>query len=81
MVGLAFVRRRSVGHIRRQADAARDKREYMKAALFCEKVLSHAPDDAAIHVQCGHMFKEVGELDGPSSTTVRRVCLYRTIPI
>ena len=49
--------------MRRRADAARDNREYMKAALFYEKLLSHVPDDAAIHVQCGHMFKEAGELD------------------
>ncbi len=35
----------------------------MKAALFYEKVLSRAPDDAGIHVQCAHMFKEAGELD------------------
>jgi ADP-heptose:LPS heptosyltransferase len=45
-----------------QADAARDNKEYMKAAFFYEEVLSQAPDDAAIHVQCGHMFKEAGEL-------------------
>ena len=63
MVGLPFLRRRAVRHMRRQADAARDNREYMKAALFYEKVLRHLPDDAAIHVQCGHMLKEVGELD------------------
>jgi tetratricopeptide (TPR) repeat protein len=49
--------------MRRRADAARDDREYTKAALLYEKVLSRAPDDAGIHVQCGHMFKEAGELD------------------
>ncbi len=50
-------------HARHQADVARDKREYMKAALFYEKALRHVPDNAGIHVQCGHMFKEAGELD------------------
>ena len=49
--------------MRHRADAARDNREYTKAACFYEKALSRAPDDAAIHVQCGHMFKEAGELD------------------
>jgi ADP-heptose:LPS heptosyltransferase len=41
-----------------QADAARDAAQYQKAALLYEKHLRRAPDDAAIHVQCGHMFKE-----------------------
>ena len=63
MINLPFLRHRALRHARHQADVARDKREYMKAALFYEKVLSHAPDDAAIYVQCGHMFKEAGELD------------------
>jgi Tfp pilus assembly protein PilF len=63
MVGLTFLRRRALRHTRYQADAARDNKEYMKAALFYEKILSRVPDDAGIHVQCGHMFKEAGELD------------------
>jgi Flp pilus assembly protein TadD len=63
MVGLPFLRRRAVRHMRRQADAARENRECMKAALLYEKVLNQVPHDAAIHVQCGHMFKEAGELD------------------
>jgi Flp pilus assembly protein TadD len=50
-------------HMRQRADAARDNREYMKAALFYEKALRHVPDHAGVHVQCGHMFKEAGELD------------------
>jgi ADP-heptose:LPS heptosyltransferase/Flp pilus assembly protein TadD len=50
-------------HIRQQADTARDNRKYIKAARFYEKALRHVPDDAGIHVQCGHMFKEAGELD------------------
>jgi hypothetical protein len=34
----------------------------MKAALFYEDVLRHARDDAGIHVQCAHKFKDPGEL-------------------
>jgi ADP-heptose:LPS heptosyltransferase len=44
------------------ADAARDARNYRKAALLYEKALRLVPDDAAIHIQCGHMFKEAGDL-------------------
>jgi len=46
----------------RDADAARDAKKYFKAALLYEKALRLAPDDAAIHIQCGHMFKEAGDL-------------------
>jgi tetratricopeptide (TPR) repeat protein len=44
------------------ADAARDARKYLKAALLYEKALRLVPEDAAIHIQCGHMFKEAGDL-------------------
>jgi ADP-heptose:LPS heptosyltransferase len=44
------------------ADTARDARNHRKAALLYEKALSFAPNDAAIHIQCGHMFKEAGDL-------------------
>jgi ADP-heptose:LPS heptosyltransferase len=44
------------------ADAARDAKKYLKAALLYEKALRLVPEDAAIHVQCGHMFKEAGDL-------------------
>ena len=63
MFGLIFLRRRALRHVRHQADVARDNREYAKAACFYEKVLSYTPNDAAIHVQCGHMLKEAGELE------------------
>ncbi|MBV9199568.1 MAG: hypothetical protein JOY83_07480 [Alphaproteobacteria bacterium] len=46
----------------RKADAARDAREYDRAALLYEEALSLAPGNAAIHIQCGHMFKEAGHL-------------------
>src|SRR5215472_1867238 len=63
MFGLIFLRSRALRHARHQADVARNNREYAKAARFYEKVLSYNPNDAAIHVQCGHMFKEAGDLD------------------
>jgi ADP-heptose:LPS heptosyltransferase/Flp pilus assembly protein TadD len=44
------------------ANAARDAKEYRKAALLYEKALDWAPNDAAIHIQCGHVFKEAGDL-------------------
>ena len=44
------------------ADAARDAKKYRKAALLYEEALRLVPDDAAIHIQCGHMFKEAGDL-------------------
>jgi ADP-heptose:LPS heptosyltransferase len=46
----------------RDADAARDAKRYHKAALLYERALRLEPDNAAIHVQCGHMFKEAGDL-------------------
>lgn len=46
----------------RDADVARDSKKYHRAALLYEKALRLAPDDAAIHIQCGHMFKEAGDL-------------------
>jgi ADP-heptose:LPS heptosyltransferase/tetratricopeptide (TPR) repeat protein len=46
----------------RDANAARDARDYRRAALLYEKALRLVPDNAAIHIQCGHMFKEAGEL-------------------
>jgi Flp pilus assembly protein TadD len=46
----------------RDANAARDAREYRRAALLYERALRLVPDNAAIHIQCGHMFKEAGEL-------------------
>src|ERR1700730_8977549 len=46
----------------RQANAARDAKEYDRAALLYEKALRLVPDDPAIHIQCGHMFKEAGKL-------------------
>jgi ADP-heptose:LPS heptosyltransferase len=44
------------------ADAARDARDYARAASLYEQYLHREPDNAAIHIQCGHMFKEAGDL-------------------
>jgi ADP-heptose:LPS heptosyltransferase len=46
----------------RDADAARDAKEYQRAAFLYEKALRLVPDNAAIHIQCGNMFKEAGKL-------------------
>src|SRR6516225_7718674 len=46
----------------RVANTARDAKQYRKAGLLYKKALRLAPDDAAIHIQCGHMFKEAGDL-------------------
>jgi ADP-heptose:LPS heptosyltransferase len=48
----------------RNANMARDAREYRRAALLYERALRLVPDDAAIHIQCGHMLKEAGDLAG-----------------
>src|SRR5215471_3029704 len=63
MINLSLLRHRALRQTRQRADVARDNREYTKAARFYEKVLSCTPNDAAIHVQCGHMLKEAGELE------------------
>jgi ADP-heptose:LPS heptosyltransferase len=36
---------------------------YGEAALLYEQYLLKAPKDSAIHVQCGHMYKEAGQFD------------------
>jgi ADP-heptose:LPS heptosyltransferase len=45
-----------------RADAERDKRNYRAAAELYEAALGAEPGMAAIHIQCGHMFKEAGAL-------------------
>src|ERR1700731_4428791 len=56
-------RARKNRQIIRLADAARDSRKYHKAALLYERALGLVPNDPAIHIQSGHMFKEAGNLD------------------
>ena len=46
----------------RLANRARDSKKYLQAAILYEEALRLAPDNAAIHIQCGHMFKEAGDL-------------------
>jgi ADP-heptose:LPS heptosyltransferase len=45
-----------------RADGERDRRNYAAAAVLYEEALQADPDMAAIHIQCGHMFKEAGQL-------------------
>jgi ADP-heptose:LPS heptosyltransferase len=56
------VRSRKNRRLIRVADVARDSKNYHKAALLYEKALRLVPNNAAIHIQCGHMFKEAGYL-------------------
>jgi len=44
-----------------RANAARDEHRYRDAAIIYGEALRLYPDDAGIHVQCGHMHKEAGE--------------------
>ena len=45
-----------------RANMARDSKVYPEAAALYEQALAMIPDDAAIDIQCGHMFKETGVL-------------------
>ena len=45
-----------------RADAARDARDYRLAAELYAAILKGLPNNAAVHVQAGHMYKEAGEL-------------------
>ena len=47
-----------------RADAARDVKNYREAAILYKEALRLVPGNAAIHIQCGHMFKESGDLPG-----------------
>jgi ADP-heptose:LPS heptosyltransferase/tetratricopeptide (TPR) repeat protein len=55
-------RRKKLSAARAAADQARDTGEFAKAALLYEQALQMQPSNAAIHIQCGHMFKETGDL-------------------
>lgn len=56
-ITLAWQKRRYRQH-RRQADAARDKGQHAKAAIDYAVYLKGWPDNGAIHIQAGHMYKE-----------------------
>jgi ADP-heptose:LPS heptosyltransferase/tetratricopeptide (TPR) repeat protein len=61
---LSQVRMRGVmGSLSAQADRARDANNFQAAALLYQAALDIHPDDFAIRVQAGHMFKEIGDLD------------------
>jgi ADP-heptose:LPS heptosyltransferase len=51
----------------RLANRARDSKKYLRAAFLYEEALRLVPGNAAIHMQCGHMFKEAGDLAGAES--------------
>jgi tetratricopeptide (TPR) repeat protein len=61
-----FFRGKAGGQIARnmiaRGNRARDAGDYSKAAASYEEALRIKPDNAAIHVQCGHMLKETGDL-------------------
>lgn len=46
-----------------RANAARDERRFQDAATLYAEALRLGPENAAIHIQCGHMYKEVGQFD------------------
>ena len=54
--------RKAIRTLRRKADAARDLRNYDVAAGLYVEALRLDPDQAALHLQAGHMFKEAGDL-------------------
>jgi glycosyltransferase involved in cell wall biosynthesis/tetratricopeptide (TPR) repeat protein len=45
------------------ANGARDAKDYSEAARLYAAYLASHPLDAAIHIQCGHMNKELGRLE------------------
>lgn len=52
-------------HARRlvaRANQERDERRYLQAAQLYQEALRLTPKWAGVHVQCGHMFKEAGNL-------------------
>ncbi len=51
----------------RDADAARDRRDWARAAELYEQVVSVDPSALDIMIQLGHMLKEMGEFDRAAS--------------
>ena len=49
--------------LRRAADQARKRNDHLAAAHLYADFLQNEPDDGAIHVQAGHMFKEARQFD------------------
>ncbi|WP_158744561.1 glycosyltransferase [Acidisphaera sp. L21] len=67
IAALFRIRRRpnpkAIRALRRKADAARDAKQFAVAASLYAEALRLNPDQPALHVQAGHMFKEAGDLD------------------
>ncbi len=60
--GASGVRRRLAADIASRGDAARDDMNRYAAAVLYDEALRLMPDEGPLHVQCGHMFKESGDL-------------------
>jgi ADP-heptose:LPS heptosyltransferase len=54
--------RRIIAFLVSRADAARDDKRFKEAAVLYGEALSLAPTRAGIHIQRGHMLKEIGQL-------------------
>ncbi|HMI20220.1 MAG TPA: glycosyltransferase family 9 protein [Sphingomonas sp.] len=54
-----------------RANAARDARQYRVAAALYEEALRFNPENARIRIQCGHMLKDSGDLDGAEEQYAR----------
>jgi ADP-heptose:LPS heptosyltransferase len=63
-IGRWSIARNPARDLVRRADAARESRDYVRAALLYEEALRHRPERADLHVQRGHMLKEAGDLAG-----------------
>ena len=67
VTGLFHIRRRrdrkAIRALRRKANLARDAKDFAVAAGLYAEALRLDPDQAALHVQAGHMFKEAGQFD------------------
>ena len=50
------------GNLRGLADAARDARDYARSVTLYADYLRRSPDDVAIHVRCGLILEESGNL-------------------
>ena len=55
----------------RRARAARDGRQFGLAAALYQEALSLNPDNVGMRVQCGHMLKEAGDLEGAEAQYAR----------
>lgn len=56
----ASVRATVADDLIRNADAARDAQQFAEAAVLYREALRLRPGDGPIHVQCGNMFKDIG---------------------